>query len=95
MSPSSACGLGLAFQTYDDLADVHSDEETAGKDVNNDENKETLVSILGRQEAEAIADQHFERALSLVSGQGRQDAPLIGYVHHLKDALKKRIDVKR
>ncbi len=87
--------LGLAFQTYDDLADVHSDEETAGKDVNNDANKETLVSILGRQEAERIADEHFERALSLIGSDGQESAPLIVFVHHLKDALKKRIDVKR
>ena len=87
--------LGLAFQTYDDLADVHSDEETAGKDVNNDGNKPTLVSILGRGEAESIADQHIERALDALDTVRLENTPLVGFVHHLTDALKKRIDVKR
>lgn len=87
--------LGLAFQTYDDLADVRSDEETAGKDVNNDGNKPTLVSILGPQEAERLADRHIERALAMFGADRREDAPLVVFVHHLTDALKKRIDVKR
>jgi len=85
--------LGLAFQTYDDLADAHSDEETAGKDVNNDGNKPTLVSILGRQEAESTADRHIERALGMFASDRQRDAPLVAFVHHLTDALKKRIDV--
>lgn len=87
--------LGLAFQTYDDLADVHSDEETAGKDVNNDGNKPTVVSILGRQEAERAADRHIERALGMFGRESDPTVPLVGFVHHLTDALKKRIDVKR
>lgn len=87
--------LGLAFQTYDDLADVHSDEATAGKDVNNDGNKPTLVSILGPKEAERTADRHIERALSMFTPDRHEDAPLVAFVHYLTDALKKRIDVKR
>ncbi len=87
--------LGLAFQTYDDLADVHSDEETAGKDVNNDGNKPTLVSILGPEEAERVADRHIERALGMFNPGHNEGAPLVAFVHYLTDALKKRIDVKR
>ena len=87
--------LGLAFQTYDDLADVHSDEATAGKDVNNDADKETLVSILGRAQAEALADRHIEQALSKIGAAAAGASPLGVFVHHLTDALKKRIDVKR
>ena len=87
--------LGLAFQTYDDLADVHSDEETAGKDVNSDGNKLTVVSILGRQDAELAADRHIERALGMFDGEPDRAAPLVAFVHYLTDALKKRIDVKR
>ena len=87
--------LGLAFQTYDDLADVRSDEKTAGKDVNNDGNKPTLVSILGPQEAEQRADRHIERALGMFAPEHDDGAPLVAFVHHLTDVLKKRIDVKR
>lgn len=87
--------LGLAFQTYDDLADVHSDEETAGKDVNSDGNKRTVVSILGRQEAELAADRHIERALGMFGREHEPTVPLVAFVHYLTDALKKRIDVKR
>jgi geranylgeranyl diphosphate synthase type II len=87
--------LGLAFQTYDDLADVHSDEATAGKDVNNDGNKPTLVSILGPEEAEQTADRQIERALGMFTPGHHDDAPLVAFVHHLTDILKKRIDVKR
>ncbi|MGI9413883.1 MAG: polyprenyl synthetase family protein [Hyphomicrobiales bacterium] len=86
--------LGMAFQTYDDLADAHSDVETAGKDVKNDGNKPTVVSMLGRKEAERIADEHIDCALKLLEPVPSQDVPLVAFVHHLTDALKKRIDVK-
>ena len=87
--------LGMAFQTYDDLADAHSDVETAGKDVNNDGNKPTVVSMLGRKEAERIADEHTASALDLLGPDASENVPLVAFVHHLTDALKKRIDVKR
>ncbi len=43
--------LGVLFQIEDDLLDVVSDEKEIGKPINNDEHKNTYVSILGLNEA--------------------------------------------
>ncbi len=44
--------LGILFQIQDDLIDVKSTQQEAGKPINNDTNKNTYVSILGLQKAE-------------------------------------------
>ena len=57
--------LGLAFQVVDDILDVTADTavlgKTAGKDVAAD--KPTYVSLLGLEQARALASQCEERAL--------------------------------
>ncbi len=52
-----AADLGLAFQIRDDILDVEGDEETAGKRLGKDEerNKATFVSLLGLDGARARA----------------------------------------
>ena len=48
--------LGLLFQIQDDILDVTQSSEEAGKLTNNDEDKNSFVTILGLQEATAQAD---------------------------------------
>lgn len=55
--------LGLAYQAFDDLVDVESTGEKAGKDVAQDAGKSTVVSLLGREGARRSAARWLERAI--------------------------------
>lgn len=65
--------LGILFQIQDDILDVTQSSEEAGKLTNNDEDKNSFVTIIGLerslQEANALADeltqeiQSFDKAL--------------------------------
>ncbi len=57
--------LGLAYQAFDDVIDVESTTETAGKDVSQDEGKSTVVSLLGRDGARLSAGRWLQRAIDL------------------------------
>lgn len=53
--------LGVLFQIQDDILDVTQDDEEAGKTTNNDENKNSFVTVLGLEtamkEADDLADE--------------------------------------
>lgn len=49
--------LGLLFQIQDDILDVTQTSEEAGKTTNNDEAKNSFVTLLGLEEAIAQADR--------------------------------------
>ncbi|MBO1080950.1 polyprenyl synthetase family protein [Roseomonas haemaphysalidis] len=54
--------LGLAFQTLDDVLDVAATAEAAGKDVQQDAGKPTLVSLFGVEGAWRRALDHLRLA---------------------------------
>lgn len=64
--------IGLAFQVVDDVLDCEADTatlgKTAGKDADND--KPTYVSLLGLQEAKAMAKRLHSEALAALSEFG-------------------------
>jgi len=64
--------IGLAFQVVDDVLDCEADTatlgKTAGKDADND--KPTYVSLLGLQEAKAMAQRLHSEALESLSEFG-------------------------
>jgi farnesyl diphosphate synthase len=49
--------LGLLFQIQDDILDVTQSSDEAGKLTNNDESKNSFVTLLGLQEAQREADE--------------------------------------
>lgn len=55
--------LGLAYQAFDDVVDVECTAETAGKDVDQDKGKSTVVSLLGRDGARRSAARWLDRAI--------------------------------
>ena len=69
---SYARDFGLAFQICDDLIDVLSTAEAAGKQVGKDQaaGKATLVSLWGVERARAEAETLAERARSVLSAHG-------------------------
>jgi geranylgeranyl diphosphate synthase, type II len=82
--------LGLAFQTYDDVLDVHATVETAGKDVGQDARKVTVVTLLGVGRAKDRADQHIADALKHLTDAGGDIGPTAQFVAHLVDHLAAR-----
>ncbi len=64
--------LGLAFQIADDLLDHESSSETIGKATQKDADagKATFVSLLGADEARAMAHRQVAQAIDALSGFG-------------------------
>jgi geranylgeranyl diphosphate synthase type II len=67
--------FGLAFQTADDLLD-QSSVAVAGKDVNKDTGKTTLVTLFGAGKAEQTCRQHIADAEAALAASGINAAPV-------------------
>ena len=68
--------LGLAFQTADDLLDVFGDVQEAGKDVNKDGGKTTIVTLHGAGHAHLTCRHHLEAAERALLASGVTPAPI-------------------
>jgi len=79
--------FGLAFQISDDLIDVLSTAETAGKQVGKDAaaGKATLVSLWGVERAQAEAERLADRASAAISGTGEPARLLRALPYYLID----------
>ncbi len=60
--------LGLLFQIQDDILDVTQSSEEAGKLTNNDESKNSFVTLLGLDEALREADEMAESLIKEMDG---------------------------
>ncbi|MGM0639844.1 MAG: polyprenyl synthetase family protein [Thermotogota bacterium] len=70
---SSGLKFGISFQIYDDLKDVFSTEEELGKNVNTDENKLTLLKLVGHEQAKKYADNLFEEIGTILKKNDLED----------------------
>ena len=69
--------LGLAYQAFDDVVEVECTAEIAGKDVDQDKGKSTVVSLLGREGARRSAARWLDRAIAAAEeASPAGDAPL-------------------
>lgn len=57
------CSLGLAYQAFDDVIDVSCTESETGKDSCQDQEKSTVVSLLGADGARRLAERHLTQAI--------------------------------
>ncbi len=73
--------LGLLFQIQDDILDVTQSSEEAGKLTNNDEDKNSFVTILGLdealREANVLADALTEQMCSFDESLQRELSPIL------------------
>jgi len=73
--------LGLLFQIQDDILDVTQSSEEAGKLTNNDEDKNSFVTILGLEEslkqANELADELFNEMSSFDESLQRELSSLL------------------
>lgn len=82
--------LGLLFQIQDDILDVTQDEAQAGKTTNNDEAKNSFVTLLGFEaamsEADNLADKITKRMESFDENLRRELSPTLEhYINRHKD----------
>jgi len=60
--------LGLLFQIQDDILDVTQTDDEAGKTTNNDDNKNSFVTILGLDEAMQEANDLADELTQMMDG---------------------------
>jgi farnesyl diphosphate synthase len=82
--------LGLLFQIQDDILDVTQSSEEAGKTTQNDEDKNSFVTILGFEkamsEADALADDLTKRLIDFDERLYSELSPiLIKYINRHKE----------
>jgi geranylgeranyl diphosphate synthase type II len=78
-----AMNLGLAFQIMDDLLDTFGTEDESGKNVGQDEDKTTFVSLLGPEKSRTEACRYIKTAARSLEPLGATGKPLIGLVRSL------------
>jgi len=82
--------LGLLFQIQDDILDVTQDEIQAGKTTNNDQAKNSFVTLLGFEkamnEADTLADKITRQMMSFDENLQRELSPTLNhYINRHKD----------
>lgn len=82
--------FGLAFQMLDDLLDVTSNADLAGKDVNQDGAKATFVSALGVEAARREAEKHLKHAVTAVAPFGKAGRPLTEFAREIMSGFERR-----
>lgn len=82
--------LGLLFQIQDDILDVTQNDEQAGKTTNNDQAKNSFVTLLGfekaMEEANTLADKIIQQMTSFDENLQRELSPTLNhYINRHKD----------
>lgn len=77
--------IGIAFQIRDDILDVEGTFEELGKPIGSDEdnNKDTYVTLFGMETAKKDVDEYSKRAISILSSFDKTNEFLIKLVESL------------
>jgi farnesyl diphosphate synthase len=82
--------LGLLFQIQDDILDVTQNDEQAGKTTNNDQAKNSFITLLNyegaMEEADMLADKIMKKMVSFDENLQRELSPTLShYIHRHKE----------
>ena len=82
-----AGSLGLAFQVRDDILDCTSTEKELGKPIGSDAENEktTLVSLLGVEKCEQIVADSSKNAINALDGNFAKTEFLKSFAYYLSD----------
>lgn len=86
--------LGKAFQEFDDLIDVVTSQELAGKDTLKDGTKPTIVGLIGVERAERRALEQIASALECLEASGIQTDGLSRFTLDLTRAMRTMIHIE-
>jgi geranylgeranyl diphosphate synthase type II len=86
-----AVNLGLAFQILDDLLDRFGTADHLGKDAGQDEEKTTLVSFLGPDQARVEVCRYVQSAATALEPLGESGAPLIDLARSYTEPTMERV----
>lgn len=83
--------LGLAFQILDDLLDATADRESAGKDVEQDDGRPSLVLTIGLEAASREARKVIDEATALIARSGSDEMALRHFAMWLVAGLENKL----
>jgi geranylgeranyl diphosphate synthase type II len=93
--------LGLAYQAFDDVIDVEATESGAGKDIDQDSGKATVVSLLGQDGARHSAQRWLQRAIATAHDANGEEpsmlaslAGLVGAKFGISETIPPRTSLK-
>ncbi|NJM34108.1 MAG: hypothetical protein HC850_04655 [Rhodomicrobium sp.] len=87
--------LGLAFQILDDLLDATVNRDVAGKDVEQDEGRPSLVRTIGLEAASHEAHVYIESASALIAGSRGDETELRHFAMGLIASLETKLKAAR
>lgn len=87
---NAGSAIGIAFQIRDDILDVEGSFEELGKTIGSDEEngKETYVTLHGMDKAREDVEKHSEEAISLIEKTGKDNLFLTKLVKSLVERRK-------
>jgi geranylgeranyl diphosphate synthase type II len=83
--------LGLAFQILDDLLDATADRESAGKDVDQDDGRPSLVLTIGLEAASREARNVIDEATALIARSDSDEMALRHFAMWLIAGLENKL----
>ena len=86
-----ARNLGLAFQLLDDLLDTFSSADAIGKDIGQDDDKTTLASRLGADEARLEVCRYVKSAATALEPLGDSGIPLVDLARSYTEPAMERV----
>ena len=87
---NAGSAIGIAFQIRDDILDVEGSFEELGKTIGSDEEngKETYVTLHGMDKAREDVEKYSEEAISLIEKTGKDNPFLTKLVKSLVERRK-------
>jgi len=82
--------IGIAYQIKDDILDVCGDEDEIGKPTHQDENKTTVIDLIGMDKSRELIDNYKLKIKEIISSLKERDKD----VSYLEDFVSEMLEIK-